>query len=281
IAPVPSSSNAPLPLKPSTPSHQNPGVTSLVNSRTHVLPLSAVSPTQPEGDTMKHFNPFTSSEFLASSDTQPTPDTPSYPQLGEPIAQSPQSLPQPKSVSTFQIAKHPLHLSSKGLAPKTPPNLPHPRSGIILPKYPKSPSSLKPNISSHQTSTSLLLSQSRTPTPHNTQIPLPARPRPLVPQSLDSSSNTLSSYTSPSSTVATSLPGEPLPSPFTPTLISLLPAARLWHQQDSLLGPKSTRQVLGPSLPGILLMALTPSYGPMLGGISPKPPNLSAFQHSP
>nr|XP_048297533.1 inter-alpha-trypsin inhibitor heavy chain H6 [Myodes glareolus] len=240
IAPLPSSSNALLLLKPSTPSHPNPGVTSLINSRTHVLPLNPVSPTQPKGDTMKHFNPFTPSEFPASSDAQPTPDAPSYPQPGEPIAQSPQSLPQPESVSTFQITKHPLHLSSKGLAPKTPPNLPHPRSGIILPKSPKIPSSLKPNISSHQTSTSLLLSKSRTPTPHNTQIPLPSRPRPVVPQSLGTSSSTLSSSTRPSSTVATSLPGEPLPSPFTPTLISLLPAARLWHQQDSLLGPKST-----------------------------------------
>ncbi|XP_057616493.1 inter-alpha-trypsin inhibitor heavy chain H6 [Chionomys nivalis] len=240
IAPVPSSSNAPLPLKPSTPSHQNPGVTSLINSRTRVLPLNPVSPTQPKGDTMKHFNPFTPSEFPASSDAQPTPDSPSYPQPGEPIAQSPQSLPQPKSVSTFQITKHPLQLSSKGLAPKTPSNLPDPRSGIILPKSPKIPSPLKPNISSHQTSTSLLRSKSRTPTPHNTQIPLPARARAVVLQSLDTSSSTLSSSTSPSSTVATSLPGEPLPSPFTPTLTSLLPAARLWHQQDSLLGPKST-----------------------------------------
>lgn len=274
IAPLPSSSNAPLLLKPSTPSHPNPGVTSLINSRTHVLPLNPVSPTQPKGDTMKHFNPFTPSEFPASSDAQPTPDAPSYPQPGEPIAQSPQSLPQPESVSTFQITKHPLHLSSRGLAPKTPPNLPHPRSGIILPKSPKIPSSLKPNISSHQTSTSLLLSKSRTPTPHNTQIPLPSRPRPVVPQSLGTSSSTLSSSTRPSSTVATSLPGEPLPSPFTPTLISLLPAARLWHQQDSLLGPKSTRQVLGPSLPGILLMALTHSSGPMLGSISPNLPIL-------
>ncbi|OBS70164.1 hypothetical protein A6R68_01296, partial [Neotoma lepida] len=259
LAPVPSSSNVPLPLKPSTSSHQHPGVISLVNSRTHVLPLNPVTPAQPKGVTMKHFNPFTPSKLPASSAVQPTPDTPSYPQPGVSISQSLQSLPQPKSISTFQISKHSLYLSSKGLAPKTLPNLPHPRQGIVLPKSPKIPSSLKPSVSSHQTSTSLPLSKSRTPTPYNAQIPLRARPRPLVPQSLGTFSNALSSSTSPSSTVPTSSPGEPLPSSFTPTLISLLPTARFWHQQEQLLGPKSTRQVLGPSLPGILIMALTSS----------------------
>ncbi|XP_028739298.1 LOW QUALITY PROTEIN: inter-alpha-trypsin inhibitor heavy chain H6 [Peromyscus leucopus] len=266
LAPVPSSSNVPLPLQPNTSSHQNPGVISLVNSRTHVLPLNPVTPAQPKGSTIKHFNPFTPSKLPASADAQPTPDAPSYPQPGESISQTLQSLPQPKSISTFQISKHPLHLSSKGLVPKTPPNLPHPRSGIVLPKSPKIPSSPKSSVSSHQTSTSLPLSKSRTPTPYNAQIPLPARPRPLVPQSLGTFSNTLSSSTSPSSTVPTSSPGEPLPSPFNPTPISLLPTARLWHQQEPPLGPKSTRQVLGPSLPGILIMALTSSSGPMPGG---------------
>lgn len=281
LAPVPSSSNVPLPLKPTTSSHQNPGVISLVNYRTQVLPLNPVSPAQPKGGTMKHFNPFTPSKLPASSDAQPPPDAPSYPQPGEPVSQSLQSLPQPKSSSTIQTPKHPLHLSSETLAPKTPPNLPHPRSGIDLSKSPKIPSSLKPSVSSHQTSTSLLLSKSRIPAPYHAQIPLPSRPRPLVPESLGTFSNTLSSSTSPSSTVPNSIPGEPLPSSFTPTLISPLPTERLWHQQDPLLGPKTTRQVLGPSLPGILIMALTNNSGPMPGGISPKSPNLAAFQHSP
>ncbi|KAL6092010.1 hypothetical protein STEG23_001335 [Scotinomys teguina] len=240
LTPVPSSSNVPLPLKPSTSSHQNPGVISLVNSRTHVLPLNPVTPAQPKGGTMKHFNPFAPSKLPASSDAQPTPDASSYPQPGESISQTLQSLSPPKSISTFQISKHPLHLSSKSLVPKTPPNSPHPRSGIVLSKSPKIPSSLKSSVSSHQTSTSLPLSKSRTPTPYNAQIPLPARPRPLVPQSLGTFSNILSGSTSPSSTVPTSSPGEPLPSSFTPTLISLLPTARLWHQQEPQLGPKST-----------------------------------------
>ncbi|MEJ1281232.1 hypothetical protein NN561_012181 [Cricetulus griseus] len=48
LAPVPSSSNVPLPLKPTTSSHQNPGVISLVNYRTQVLPLNPVSPAQPK-----------------------------------------------------------------------------------------------------------------------------------------------------------------------------------------------------------------------------------------
>ncbi|XP_040599934.1 LOW QUALITY PROTEIN: inter-alpha-trypsin inhibitor heavy chain H6 [Mesocricetus auratus] len=264
LAPVPSSSNVPLPLKPTTSSHQDPGVIPLVNSRTHVITLNPVSPAQPKGSTMKHFNPFPPSNLPAPSDAQPPPDAPSYPPPGEPISQPLQSRTQPKSISTFQTPKHPLLLSSKTLAPKSPPNLPHPISGIDLPKSPEIPSSLKPSASSHQTSTSLLLSKSRTPVPYHAQIPLPARPRPLVPESLSTFSNSLLSSTSPSSTVPTSIPRELLPSSFTPTLISPLPTERLWHQQDPLLGPKSTRQVLGPSLPGILIMAITNSSGPML-----------------
>uniref|UniRef100_A0A8C6GZ16 Inter-alpha-trypsin inhibitor heavy chain family member 6 n=1 Tax=Mus spicilegus TaxID=10103 RepID=A0A8C6GZ16_MUSSI len=265
LAHVPSNSNDPLPRKPSTSTHQNPGITSLVNSGTYILPLNPVSPSQPKGGTMKHFNSFTPFKLPASSDAHPTPDTPSYlqPVSQEPISQSSQSVPQPKFISTFQIPKHPLHLSSKDLAPKTSPNLPHSKPGNVLPKSPKIPSSHEPSVSSHQTSPSLLLSKSRTPTPYSTQILLPARPRPLVPQGLSTFSNTLSSSTSPSSTVATSIPGEPLPSPFTPTLTSLLPTARRWHQQDPLLGPKSTRQVLGPSLPGIPIIAQPNSSTPI------------------
>ncbi|XP_051035319.1 LOW QUALITY PROTEIN: inter-alpha-trypsin inhibitor heavy chain H6 [Phodopus roborovskii] len=265
LAPVPSGSNVPLPLKPTTSSHQNPGVISLVTSRTQVLLPNPVSPDQPKGGTMKHFNPFTPSKVPSSSDAQPLPDAPSYSQPGEPISQLLQSLPQPKSVSTFQTPKHPLHFSSKALAPKTSPDLPHLRSGIDLPKSPKMPSSLKPSVSSHQTSTSLLVSKSRTPATYHAQIPLPGRPRPLVPESLSTFSITLSSSTSSSSAVPTSIPGEPLPSSFTPTLISLLPTERLWHQQEWLLGPKSTRQVqvLGSSLPGILIMALTDGSDPI------------------
>ncbi|KAL1766363.1 inter-alpha-trypsin inhibitor heavy chain H6 [Sigmodon hispidus] len=243
LTPVPSSSNVSLPLKPSTSSHQNPGVISLVNSRAHILPLNPVSPAQPKGGSMKRFHPFTLSRLPASSDAQPTPDASSSPQPGESTSQSLQSVPQPKSMFTFQTPKHPLHLSSKGLAPKTPPNLPHPRSGIALFKSPKISSSLKPSVSSHPTAASLLLFKSRTPTPYNAQIQLPARPRPLVPQSPSTFSNTLLSSTSPSSTVSPSIPGEPLPSSFTPTLISLLPTARLWHKQDPLPGPKSTSTV--------------------------------------
>ncbi|NP_001389404.1 inter-alpha-trypsin inhibitor heavy chain H6 precursor [Rattus norvegicus] len=241
LAHVPSNSNDPLPQKPSTSTHQNPSITSLVNSRTHTLPLNPVSPAQPKGGTMKHFNPLTPFKLPVSSDAHPTPDAPSYlqPVSQEPILQSPQNVPQPKSTPTFQIPKHPLHLNSTDLTPKTPPNLPHPKPGN-LPKSPKIPSSHKPSVSSLQTSPTLLLSKSRTPTPYSTQIPLPARPRLLVPQSLSTFSTILSSSTSSSSTVATSVPGEPLPSPFTPTLTSLLPTARHWHQQDSLLGPKST-----------------------------------------
>ncbi|NP_001276804.2 inter-alpha-trypsin inhibitor heavy chain H6 precursor [Mus musculus] len=255
LAHVPSNSNDPLPRKPSTSTHQNPGITSLVNSGTYILPLNPVSPSQPKGGTMKHFNSFSPFKLPASSDAHPTPDTPSYlqPVSQEPISQSSQSVPQPKYISTFQIPKHPLHLSSKDLAPKTSPNLPHSKPGNVLPKSPKIPSSHEPSVSSHQTSPSLLLSKSRTPTTYSTQIPLPARPRPLVPQSLNTFSNTLSSSTSPSSTVATSIPGEPLPSPFTPTLTSLLPTARRWHQQDPLLGPKSTS-----TLPEAITLHLLP-----------------------
>ncbi|XP_031236220.1 LOW QUALITY PROTEIN: inter-alpha-trypsin inhibitor heavy chain H6 [Mastomys coucha] len=271
LAHVPSNSNDQLPQKPSTSTHQNPGITSLVNSGTHILPLNPVSTAQPKSGTMEHFNPFTPFKLPASTDAHPTPYTPSYlqPVSQEPTSQSLQSLPQPKSISTFQIPKHPLPLSAKDLAPKTSPNLPHSKPRNVLPKSFKISSSNKPSVSSHQTSPNLLLSKSRTPTPYSTQIPLPARPRPLVPQSLSTFSNTLSSSTSPRSTVATSIPGEPLPSPFTPTLSSLLSTARRWHQQDLLLGPKSTRQVLGPSLPGIPIMALPNSSAPMLEDSSP------------
>ncbi|EDL86328.1 rCG38899 [Rattus norvegicus] len=48
LAHVPSNSNDPLPQKPSTSTHQNPSITSLVNSRTHTLPLNPVSPAQPK-----------------------------------------------------------------------------------------------------------------------------------------------------------------------------------------------------------------------------------------
>ncbi|EDL07500.1 mCG120277, partial [Mus musculus] len=48
LAHVPSNSNDPLPRKPSTSTHQNPGITSLVNSGTYILPLNPVSPSQPK-----------------------------------------------------------------------------------------------------------------------------------------------------------------------------------------------------------------------------------------
>lgn len=251
----PSNSNDPLPQKPSTSSHQNTDITSsLVNSRTRVLPLNPVSPSQPKGDTMKHFNLFTPSKLPALPEVQPTPAALSYHQPGEAISQLPQSLSQPKYSSTFQTPKYPLSLSSNGLVPKTPPTVPHPKPRIVLPKPLKLPSSHKPSVSPHQTSTNLLLSKTRTQMSYSTQIPLPARVRPPAPQSLSTLSNILSSSTGASSTTAISIPGEPVPSPFTPTLTSLLPTVRLWHQQDPFFGPKSTRQVLGPSLPGIPTM---------------------------
>lgn len=55
--------------------------------------------------------------------------------------------------------------------------------------------------------------------------------------------STVSSPTSPSTTMTISALGEFLTTPFHPTLPSLLPLGRLWHQHDLLPEPQSTTYV--------------------------------------
>uniref|UniRef100_A0A2K6FWA3 Inter-alpha-trypsin inhibitor heavy chain family member 6 n=1 Tax=Propithecus coquereli TaxID=379532 RepID=A0A2K6FWA3_PROCO len=258
---VPSNSGVLLPLKPSTPSHWNPGIVLPINSKMQVPPLNPGTLAQPKASTMKHVTPLHSK-----------PGAPLPPQPGVHSVQSPKGLPQPRpGGSTLQIPRHPPpHTRPRVPAPKTPNKLPHPRPGILLPKTPKIPSPLEPSAPLHQTSTSLSLSKPGTLMPHTPQIPpppRPARPRPPPPQSLSTFPNTVSSPTDPSSTMTTSVLGEPLATPFTPTL----PAGRLWHQHDLLLGPQSTRQVLGPPGPGISTMGLLNISRPTTEG---SPPNL-------
>ena len=65
--------------------------------------------------------------------------------------------------------------------------------------------------------------------------------------------------------------GEPLPTLFHPTLPSLLPPGRLWHQHDLLPEPQCTRKILGPSVSGVPMMGLPNSSRSMPEG---NPPNL-------
>ncbi|XP_069320042.1 inter-alpha-trypsin inhibitor heavy chain H6 [Eulemur rufifrons] len=257
---VPSNSGVLLPLKPSSPSHQNPGIVLPMNSKIQVPPLNPGTPTLPKAGTMKRVTPLHSK-----------PGAPLHPQPGVHAAQSPKGLPQPRpGGSTLQIPKHSPHTRPRVPAPKTPNKLPHPRPGILLPKTPKIPSPLKPSAPLHQTSTSLSLSKPGTPMPHTPQIPLPprpARPRPPPPQSLSTFPNTVSSPTGPISTMTTSVLGEPFPTLFTP----ILPTGRLWHQRDLLLGPQNSRKVLGPSGPGAPTMSLLDISRPTTEG---SPPNL-------
>uniref|UniRef100_A0A8D2CTS8 Inter-alpha-trypsin inhibitor heavy chain family member 6 n=1 Tax=Sciurus vulgaris TaxID=55149 RepID=A0A8D2CTS8_SCIVU len=260
---TPSNSSALLLMKSGAPSHQNPGITSPMNSKAQVLPLSSGILAQTKAGTAKPDNP-----------SQPKTDSPSHSQPGVVTSQSPKTLSQPRpGVSTLPMPKHPPHTRPKITAPKTPNNLPHLRPGILLPKTPKILSLLKPSALPHQTSINLSLSKPGTQTPHTPKTPLPlrpARPRPLPPQSLSTFSNTASSPTGPSSTVTTSVLS-PLPSPLTPTLPSVLPTGSLWPQQDLLLRPQSTRQALGKSVLGVPTMVLPNSSSSKQEG---SPPNL-------
>ncbi|EAW93186.1 inter-alpha-trypsin inhibitor heavy chain family member 6 [Homo sapiens] len=256
---VPSNSGTLLPLKPGSLSHQNPDILP-TNSRTQVPPVKPGIPASPKADTVKCVTPLHSK-----------PGAPSHPQLGALTSQAPKGLPQSRpGVSTLQVPKYPLHTRPRVPAPKTRNNMPHLGPGILLSKTPKILLSLKPSAPPHQISTSISLSKPETPNPHMPQTPLPPRPdrpRPPLPESLSTFPNTISSSTGPSSTTTTSVLGEPLPMPFTPTL----PPGRFWHQYDLLPGPQRTRQVLGPSRPGVPTMSLLNSSRPTPEG---SPPNL-------
>uniref|UniRef100_A0A2K5VKS9 Inter-alpha-trypsin inhibitor heavy chain family member 6 n=1 Tax=Macaca fascicularis TaxID=9541 RepID=A0A2K5VKS9_MACFA len=256
---VPSNSGTLLPLKLSTLSHQNLDILPM-NSKTQVSPLKPGIPALPKADTVKHVTPL-----------HCRPGAPSHPQLGALTSQSPKGLPQSRpGVSTLQVPKYPPHSRLRVPAPKTRNNMPHPRPGILLSKTPKVSLSLKPSAPPHQISTSISISKPETPNPHMPQTPLPPRPdrpRPPLPESLSTFPNTISSSTGPSSTTTTSVLGEPLPTPFTPTL----PPGRFWHQHDLLPGPQRTRQVLRPSRPVVPTMSLLNSSRPTPEG---SPPNL-------
>nr|XP_021527221.1 inter-alpha-trypsin inhibitor heavy chain H6 [Aotus nancymaae] len=256
--PVPSNSGALLPPKPSTPSQQNPDILPM-NSRTQVPTLKPGIPASPKASTVKHVTPLHSK-----------PGAPSHPQLGAFTSQSPKGLPLSRpGVSTLQVPKYPPNTRPRVPAPKTRNNMPHPRPGIILSKTPKISLSLKLSAPPHQISTSIPLSKPETPSPHIPQTPLPPRPdrlRPPPTESLSTFPNTILSSTGPSNATITSVL-EPLPIPFAPTL----PPGRFWHQHDLLLGPQKTRQVLGPSMPGVPTMSLLNSSRPATEG---SPPNL-------
>nr|XP_027805965.1 inter-alpha-trypsin inhibitor heavy chain H6 [Marmota flaviventris] len=266
VALTPSNSSTLLLTKSGTPSHQNPGVTSPMNSKTQVLPLSSGILAQTKGGP-QHSKP--------DNPSRPKTDSPSHSQPGVVTSQSPKSLSQPRpGVSILPIPKHLPHTRPKITAPKTPNNLPHPRPGILLPKTPKILSPLKPSTLPHQISINLSLSKPGTPTPHTLKTPLPprpARPRPPPSQSFNTFSNTVSSSTGPSSTMTNSVLEEPLPAPLTPTPPSLLPTGRLWPQQDLLLRPQGTRQALGPSVLGVPTMVLPNNSSSEQEG---SPPNL-------
>lgn len=162
--------------------------------------------------------------------------------LGVLIPQS-KSLSQPgPEFSTHQILIYPPHTTARVLAPKTPNNIPYPRPGILLPKTPKIPSPLKPSAPPHQPSLGLSLSNLG----HQLLINPKSHYLPGLPSSgphlqrLCILPSTVSSPTSPSSTMTISALGEFLTTPFHPTLPSLLPPGRLWHQHDLLPEPQST-----------------------------------------
>ncbi|XP_002720066.2 inter-alpha-trypsin inhibitor heavy chain H6 [Oryctolagus cuniculus] len=273
--PVPSNSGALLPRKPSTPAHQNPATVLPMNSKMQVPPLNPNTPAQPKAGTKKHISPLHSQPGVPS---QPRPKVPSYPQPGVLTSPSPKSLPQSTpGASTLQIPKYPSHIRPKAPALKNPNDLPHPKSWITSPKTPKITSLFKPSAPPHQSSTSLLLSKPRTLTPHTPKTPLPSRSaRPRTPrlQNLSTFPTTVSSPTVPSTTVTSTGFGEPLPTPFTPTVPSLSPTGRLWHQHDLLLGSQSTRKVLGPSVAGVPTMSLPNSSRPTPEGSPPNVPVL-------
>uniref|UniRef100_G3TN55 Inter-alpha-trypsin inhibitor heavy chain C-terminal domain-containing protein n=1 Tax=Loxodonta africana TaxID=9785 RepID=G3TN55_LOXAF len=246
---VSSDSSALLPLKLSTSSHQNPGILLSMNPKPQVPFLNPGTPSQPKPGIMKHVTPLYSK-----------PGAPSQPKLHvslhpQPTLHSLKNLPQLRSgVSTLQIPKHLSHTRPRISASKTPNKLP------ILSKIPKIPSLLKPSAPPHQTSPKLSFSKPGTPTPQpkNSLSLRPGKPWPPRPQSL----STLASTVGPSSTMTTSILGEPLPTPFTPTLPSLLPTGRVWHQYDLLPGLQGIRPVLGPSVPGAPTMGQPNSSRP-------------------
>ncbi|XP_008051971.1 inter-alpha-trypsin inhibitor heavy chain H6, partial [Carlito syrichta] len=256
---VPSNSGALLPLKPSASAHQKPDIVLPTNSKTQVPPLNLGIPAPSKSSMVKHVTPLHSKPG-ASPHPQPEVFTP----------QSPKGLPQPRPrVSTLQIRQNPPRTRPRAPAPKTPNNQAHPTPGILLPKIPKILSPLKSSAPLQQTSTSLSLSKTGISMPHTHEIPQsprPARPGPPPPQSL--SISPYPSSTGSSSATTTSVLGEPLPTtPFTPTL----PPGRPWNQHDQLLGPQSTRQILGSSGPEVPTMSLPNSSRPTPEG---SPPNL-------
>ncbi|XP_040857387.1 inter-alpha-trypsin inhibitor heavy chain H6 [Ochotona curzoniae] len=275
-ASAPLNSGASLPMNPSIPAPQNPATLSPMHSRMQVPPLIPGIPAQPKAGTKKHFPPLHSEP---SAPSQPKPKLPPHPQAAVLIPQSPKSLPQPRpGVSTLQIPKPPSHIRPKvPPALKNPNNLLHPKSVIISPKVPQTPSLFNPNVPPHQTSTSLSLSKPGTPASYTPKAPLPsssARPWPPPLQNLSTFQSTVSRSTVPGTTVTTSVLGEPLPTPFTVALPSLIPTERLWHQHDLLVESQSTRKVLRPSVPGVPTTGLPNSSRPMPEGSAPKLPIL-------
>lgn len=138
---VSSNYGALLLLKPSVPSHQNPGTLLPMNPKTKVPHLNPVTLSQHKADTMKHVILL---HYKPGAPSQPKLDTSSHPKPRVLISQSPKSLPQHKpGVSTLQIPKFLLHIRPKFTSHKTPHNLPHPKLRILLPKTLKIPSPLK------------------------------------------------------------------------------------------------------------------------------------------
>lgn len=104
---VASKSGALLPLKPSVPSHQNPGTLLPMDLKTKVPPLNPGTLSQRKAGTMRHVILLHSKPGASS---QPKLDAPSHPQPRVLISQSSKSLPQPDpGVSTLQMPKFLLH----------------------------------------------------------------------------------------------------------------------------------------------------------------------------
>lgn len=100
----PSNSGALLLLKPSVPSHQNPGTLLPMTAKTQVPLLNPSTPSQPKAGIVKHDIPLSSKPGVPS---QPKLDALSHSQLGILTSQSPKSLPQANpGVSMLQVFKH-------------------------------------------------------------------------------------------------------------------------------------------------------------------------------
>lgn len=231
---VPSNSGALLLLKPSTSPHQNPGTLLPMNSKTQVPPLNPGTPSQPKAGIMKHVSPL---HCKHGAPSQSKLDAPTHPNLG------------------YSHHSHPKGCHSPGL--KSPhfrsPNTHHtPNQEFLLPRAQITCRTLDLGSSYPRP---LKFCHLLNLVPHLTKLPSvyhfpnlgpqsPTNPKPHYPLDLpdpgpyllraEAHSQAVSSPTSLSSTITTSVLREPLPTPFHPTLPSLLPPGRLWHQHNLL-----------------------------------------------